>query len=66
MLPNVLASARADAVSIEVVRVFVRLRQILAANADLAKCLDDLQTGSYNALRITRSSCGPSSMPSGS
>ncbi len=43
MLANVLNSARAVAVSIEVVRVFVRLRQALAANADLARQLDDLE-----------------------
>jgi hypothetical protein len=43
MLSNVLASPRAIAVSIEVVRIFVRLRQVLAANADLAKRLDELE-----------------------
>ncbi len=43
MLSNVLASPRAIAVSIEVVRVFVRLRAALAANADLAKRLEELE-----------------------
>ncbi len=43
MLANVLNSARAVAVSIEVVRVFVRLRQVLAANTDLARQLDELE-----------------------
>jgi len=43
MLSSVLSSPRAVAVSIEVVRVFVRLRQVLAANADLASRLDDLE-----------------------
>ena len=43
MLSNVLSSPRAVAVSIEVVRVFVRLRQVLAANADLARRLDELE-----------------------
>lgn len=36
MLANVLSSPRAVAVSIEVVRVFVRLRQSVAASAELA------------------------------
>ncbi len=43
MLANLLNSARAVAVSIEVVRVFVRLRQALAANIDLARQLDELE-----------------------
>jgi len=43
MLSSVLNSPRAVAVNIEVVRVFVRLRQVLAANADLAQRLDELE-----------------------
>ncbi len=43
MLANLLNSPRAVAVSIEVVRVFVRLRQALAANIDLARQLDELE-----------------------
>ncbi len=43
MLSSVLSSPRAVAVNIEVVRVFVRLRQVLAANADLARRLDELE-----------------------
>jgi len=43
MLSNVLSSPRAVAVSIEVVRVFVRLRQVLGANADPAHRLDELE-----------------------
>jgi hypothetical protein len=43
MLSSVLNSPRAVAVNIEVVRVFVRLRQVLAANADLAHRLDELE-----------------------
>lgn len=44
MLSSVLNSPRAVAANIEVVRVFVRLRQVLTANADLAKRLDELQS----------------------
>src|SRR2546430_10032774 len=40
MLSAVLQSARAVAVSIEIVRVFVRLRQLLASHADLRRKLD--------------------------
>lgn len=43
MLSSVLNSPRAVAVNIEVVRVFVRLRHVLAVNADLARQLDDLE-----------------------
>ena len=37
MLSSVLRSERAVQVNIEIVRAFVRLRQMLQANADLAK-----------------------------
>jgi hypothetical protein len=43
MLSSVLRSQRAVAVSIEIVRVFVRLRQLLANHADLARKLDALE-----------------------
>ncbi len=43
MLASVLSSPRAIEVNIEIVRVFVRLRHILAANADLAHKLDGLE-----------------------
>lgn len=44
MLSGVLRSARAVRVNIGIMRAFVRLRQMLAANADLAKKLDELET----------------------
>jgi Mor family transcriptional regulator len=43
MLASVLNSAIAVAASIEVVKAFVRLRQILASNAELARKLETLE-----------------------
>jgi hypothetical protein len=43
MLSSVLRSKRAIQVNIEIMRAFVRLRQILASNRELAKRLDDLE-----------------------
>ena len=43
MLSSVLHSPRAILVNIEIVRAFVRLRQILASHADLARKLDALE-----------------------
>ena len=43
MLSSVLRSTRAVQVNIEIMRAFVRLRQILASNAQLARKLDALE-----------------------
>jgi len=43
MLSGVLRSPRAVRVNIEIMRAFVRLRQMLQANADLARRLDALE-----------------------
>lgn len=43
MLSSVLRSPRAVQVNIEIMRTFVRLRQWLASNAELAKRLDELE-----------------------
>jgi phage regulator Rha-like protein len=43
MLANVLNSERAAQTSVMVVRAFVRLRQILASNAELARKLDAME-----------------------
>lgn len=43
MLSSVLKSPRAIAVNIEIMRAFVRLRQILSTHSDLARKLDDLE-----------------------
>jgi len=44
MLSSVLRSQRAVRVNIEIMRAFVRLRQLIASNAEFAKRLDDLET----------------------
>ena len=43
MMSSVLRSSRAVQVNIEIVRAFVRLRQMLGANVELAKKLDALE-----------------------
>jgi hypothetical protein len=43
MLSSVLRSKRAAAVNIEIMRTFVRLREILAAHGELARRLDELE-----------------------
>lgn len=43
MLSSILRSKRAVRVNIEIMRTFVRLRQILASNAQLARRLDGLE-----------------------
>jgi hypothetical protein len=48
MLSSVLRSKRAVQVNIEIMRAFVRLRQMLASNAQLARRLDALEK-KYNA-----------------
>jgi len=47
MLSSVLRSKRAVAVNIEIMRTFVRLRQMLASNVELALRLDNLES-KYN------------------
>ena len=43
MLSSVLNSDRAIKVNVEIMRAFVRLRQILASNKELAKRLDEIE-----------------------
>lgn len=43
MLSGVLSSPRAIAVNVEIMRAFVRMRQLLAANVDLARKLASLE-----------------------
>ena len=42
MLSSVLLSQRAIAVNIEIMQVFIRLRQLLASHADLPRRLDEM------------------------
>lgn len=44
MLSSVLRSRRAIAVNVEIMRTFVRLRQVLTSNAELARRLDELES----------------------
>lgn len=43
MLPSVLRSERAIAVHIQIMRAFVRMRELLASNRALARRLDELE-----------------------
>ncbi len=43
MLSSVLRSERAVLVNIEIMRTFVRLREMLASNVELARRLDELE-----------------------
>ena len=52
MLSSVLRSERAIRVNIEIIRAFVRMRQILAANADLAKKLESLEKKSDAQFKV--------------
>ena len=47
MLSGVLHSKRAIAVNVEIMRTFVKLRQILTSNVELARRLDELE-GKYD------------------
>ena len=44
MLSTVLRSKRAITVNIEIMRAFVKLRQLLASNKELARRLDELES----------------------
>ena len=52
MLSGVLNSPRAVRVNIEIMRSFVRIRQMLASNKDLARRLDDLEKKYDQQFRI--------------
>ena len=47
MLSSVLRSKRAITVNIEIMRAFVKLRQLLASNTELSRRLDELE-GKYD------------------
>ena len=52
MLSSVLRSPRAVAVNIEIMRAFVRLRQLLNTNKDLARRLDELERKYDSQFRV--------------
>lgn len=43
MVANILKSTRAIQVSIQIIRTFILMRQVLAANSDLARRIDNLE-----------------------
>jgi hypothetical protein len=52
MLSSVLRSKRAVKVNIEIMRAFVKLRQLLASNAELSRRLDELESKYDKHFRI--------------
>ena len=52
MHSSVLKSGRAVQVNIQIVRTFLRLREILGSNAELNRRLDDLERNSDAKLKI--------------
>lgn len=52
MLSSVLRSERAVQVNVEIMRAFVRLRQLLSTDADLARKLDELEARFDEQFRI--------------
>jgi hypothetical protein len=51
MLSGVLRSERTVAVNVQIMRTFVRLRMMLASNAELAKKLENLGTEVRSAIQ---------------
>ena len=52
MLSTVLRSRRAITVNIEIMRAFVKLRQLLASNAELSHRLDELESKYDKQFRV--------------
>jgi hypothetical protein len=52
MLSGVLRSSRAVLVNIEIMRVFVHLRELLQSNAELARRVDELERKSDRRFRV--------------
>ncbi|HEX4268927.1 MAG TPA: hypothetical protein VHY36_13650 [Steroidobacteraceae bacterium] len=52
MLSSVLGSGRAIAVNIEIMRAFVRMRELLASNEELADRIDELEARIEKKLAI--------------
>ncbi len=64
MLSSVLHSERAVAVNIEIMRAFVRLRQLLASNVDLTRRLDELEKNCDAQFKIVFDAIRQLMMPS--
>ena len=72
MLSGVLRSKRAVLVNVEIMRAFVRLRQLLATHADLARKLDEMERKYdhqfkvvFDAIRTLMTPLEPKRRPSG-
>jgi hypothetical protein len=52
MLSTVLNSERSILVNIEIMRAFVKLRQMLASNAELSRRLDELESKYNKQFRV--------------
>ena len=52
MLSSVLRSKRAISVNVEIMRAFVKLRQLLATNAELSRRLDELESKYDKQFRV--------------
>jgi len=52
MLSSVLNSERAVLVNIEIMRAFVKLRQLLASNSELSRRLDELESKYDKQFRV--------------
>lgn len=52
MLSSVLRSKRAITVNIEIMRAFVKLRQLLASNVELSRRLDELESKYDKQFRV--------------
>jgi hypothetical protein len=61
MLSSVLRSERAVLVNIEIMRAFVRLRELLASHVELARRLDELEKKYDAQFRIVFAACSRSS-----
>ena len=65
MLSSVLKSTRAIQVNIEIMRAFVRLREIIAAQKDLARKLDDLEKRYDQKFRVVFDAIRQMTAPTG-
>ena len=65
MAANVLSSKRAVEASVQVVRAFVKLRQMLASNAELALKLDELERKYDHQFKIVFDAIRESHDPNG-
>lgn len=66
MLSNVLKSKRATQVNIEIMRAFVRLRQMLASNVEFSRRLDELDSKYDRQFKVVFDALSPNHEPNSS